>query len=171
MATGIEQPAHVTARPQQQFDRSTILPENPEEVTATWLQHNWNPRIRAVEIRQTVKGTATKLLMNLFYSETHQEVERDQDGRDPKIDRVCIKGGFDPALFKWGTRKAYVREAEFYGRLAPKLDIRQMKPYFVTTNPTQGQGIIVLEDLEAAVCLENAFSHTRRLKLLLVCET
>jgi hypothetical protein len=95
-------------------------------------------------VSHIIWGTATKVLMNVTYS-------KDPGPHDPP-EKLCVKGGFDPTMRDLGLATAYRREAEFFGRLAPMLQIPLPRCWYARSDLNQGQGIIVLDDVAATGC-------------------
>lgn len=123
-----------------ELDCVLSIPSTVKEITLEWVQQKVNPKIKTCTPRGTIVGTATKVMMDLTYEDDTLDLQT-----LPKS--ICVKGGFTADLHSWGTRKAYIREADFFARLAYKLDLILPKAFFATTNYAQGQGIVVLEDL------------------------
>ena len=71
--------------------------------------------------------------------------------------RIFFKGGFNPELIAVAPSllDTYRREAEFYHYLHHKLasaGMRLPQPYYTGVDSVSGQGIVVVEDLEASSC-------------------
>ncbi|KAL6917052.1 hypothetical protein ACHAPO_009337 [Fusarium lateritium] len=114
------------------------LPLTVAELTASWFAKIFEKPVKEVTINETIHGTASKILLKLAFD-------------DETIARVCVKGGFNPALvaslpFMFAV---YRLEAEFYYYLAPKLKIPLPRTIYAGTDTVNGQGIVVLEDLKA----------------------
>ncbi|OAL27834.1 hypothetical protein AYO20_09687 [Fonsecaea nubica] len=129
-----------------ELECQTPLPATVDEITLEWIQDKLNPHIKSCTPRDTIVGTATKVILDLEYDD-------DIEHTDHLPASICVKGGFTADLHSWGTRKAYVREADFFARLAHELDMILPEAYFAATNTTQGQGIVVLQDLAANKCV------------------
>ncbi|KAG8672237.1 hypothetical protein FPOAC2_05608 [Fusarium poae] len=117
---------------------SDALPLTVEELTASWFAKILEKPVKDVTVDETIHGTASKILLKLAFD-------------DETIARVCVKGGFNPALvaslpFMFAV---YRLEAEFYYYLAPKLKIPLPRTIYAGTDTVNGQGIVVLEDLKA----------------------
>jgi hypothetical protein len=124
------------------------LPMVVEELTPEWLSaalsvRSPGLRVDDVEVVHVVWGTATKVLLKLHYG--HRP-----EGGPPE--QVCVKGAFDPALLELGMASAYQAEVDFYAELAPSLSIPSARCWYAAGNPTQQQGILILDDLAATGC-------------------
>jgi hypothetical protein len=121
------------------------LPVTVEELTAEWLTRVLGEtlpgvRVSGVEIEHVNWGTATKALLRLRFDEPVSGAP----------ERVCVKGGFDPSMAHFGIGPAYRREAEFFGRIAPAIDLPLPRCWFAGANEEQDQGVIVMDNLAAA---------------------
>ncbi|OTB07493.1 hypothetical protein M426DRAFT_19836 [Hypoxylon sp. CI-4A] len=127
---------------------SLELPTVPEEVTASWLAGVLGTKIRSINIKKVVSGTASKLLVSVEY-----EDDADADKTTPRPTDLCLKGGFNPAFIQqvpWIVM-IYQREVEFFNRIAPSLDHMEIpKSWWAGHNAKQG--IVVLDDLAVRGC-------------------
>ncbi|KAB5536332.1 kinase-like domain-containing protein [Coniochaeta sp. 2T2.1] len=126
------------------LDSAERLPVVPEEVTASWLTKVLGRPVKTVTLKDALHGTASKLLYEVMY----------EDGGDTTAlpTRICIKGGFNPALLKIHPtlNAVYRREAEFYYYIAPTVSMRLPKVWYNGSDTVTGQGIVILDDLKAA---------------------
>lgn len=123
--------------------QETALPAAPEDITAEWLTHALGHDVAAVEFPEVVWGTATKVRLEVTYAEDQPA------GAPPRA--LCAKGGLDARLDDWGLGPAYVREAQFFGELAPSLG-GVPRCWFAGIDPEGGQGVVLLDDLVATGC-------------------
>lgn len=119
---------------------SDPLPLTVEELTAPWFTKILGKPVKDAAVVETIHGTASKILIKLTF----------EDSTNAPI-RVCVKGGFNPALltslpFMFAV---YRLEAEFYYHLAPKIKIPLPPTIYAGTDTINGQGIVVLGDLKA----------------------
>ncbi|MET0986640.1 MAG: phosphotransferase [Steroidobacteraceae bacterium] len=122
-----------------------MLPITLDALDLNWLDtalRSRSPavRLRAIRDRKIILGTATKILV-------HVEYER-PPGVDEPPERLCIKGGFDEALRPM-TARAYQSEAHFYAHVARDLGIPLPRCWYAAASPAQGQGVVILDDLNA----------------------
>ncbi|PNP51921.1 hypothetical protein FNYG_15862 [Fusarium nygamai] len=120
---------------------SDPLPLTVKELTASWFTKILGKPVKDAAIVETIHGTASKILIKLTF----------EDSVDNTPTRVCVKGGFNPALlaslpFMFAV---YRLEAEFYYHLAPKIGIPLPSTVYTGTDTANGQGIVVLADLKA----------------------
>jgi len=118
------------------------LPVKIEELTAEWFtgvlcESLPSAQVSAVEVEHVTWGTATKALLRLHFYEAVAGAP----------ERVCVKGGFDPSMAHFGIGPAYRREAEFFGLIAPEIDLPLPMCWFAGANEEQDQGVIVMENL------------------------
>jgi hypothetical protein len=115
-----------------------------DEVTATWFTKILRRPVKTATIVEALHGTASKLLCELTY----------EDGNDAASlpTRVCVKGGFNPALTRLhpAMNAVYRREAEFFYHIAPTVPMMRLPPaWYCGSDTVTGQGIVVLDDLKA----------------------
>ncbi|KAF4995617.1 hypothetical protein FGRMN_5008 [Fusarium graminum] len=120
---------------------SEPLPLTVEELTATWFTKVLGQPVKDAKIVEAIHGTASKILIQLTYKSTDNDTPT----------RVCVRGGFNPALvasfpFMFAV---YRLESEFYHYLAPKIKIPLPPTIFIGTDTVNGQGLVVLGDLKA----------------------
>ncbi|MET0984006.1 MAG: oxidoreductase family protein [Steroidobacteraceae bacterium] len=123
-----------------------MLPMTVDALDLDWLNaalRTWTPSVRvtAIRDRKIILGTATKILV-------HVEYERPPAAGEPP-EHLCIKGGFDESL-RPVTARAYQSEAHFYAHVARGLDIPLPRCWFAAASAVQGQGIVILDDLNDA---------------------
>ncbi|KAM0341660.1 hypothetical protein ACHAPU_009906 [Fusarium lateritium] len=116
------------------------LPLTVEELTASWFTKVLGQTVKEAKVVEAIHGTASKILIQLIY-----------ENNDDAPTRVCVKGGFNPALvaslpFMFAI---YRLESEFYHYLAPKINIPLPPTIFAGTDTVNGQGLVVLADLKA----------------------
>ncbi|KAK4446097.1 hypothetical protein QBC34DRAFT_411944 [Podospora aff. communis PSN243] len=128
------------------LDSSDALPVIVEEVTPAWFTKIFGRPVKNAELVEAIHGTASKLLYELTY-----EDEKDATSLPT---RVCVKGGFNPALTKLhpALNAVYRREAEFFYHIAPSVPMRLPAAWYCGSDTVTGQGIVVLEDLKAKGC-------------------
>ncbi|KAF5715044.1 aminoglycoside phosphotransferase [Fusarium mundagurra] len=122
---------------------SDSLPLTVEELTASWFTKILGKPVKDAAIVKEIHGTASKILMKLTFDNSAEN--------DNTPTRVCVKGGFSPALvaslpFMFAV---YRLEAEFYYYLAPQIAIPLPPLIYAGTDTVKGQGIVILADLEA----------------------
>ncbi|KAF5027406.1 hypothetical protein F66182_483 [Fusarium sp. NRRL 66182] len=120
------------------MESNDALPLTVQELTATWFTKILGRPVNKATVVETIHGTASKILI---------ELELDDSGPT----RVCVKGGFNPALvqslpFMFAI---YRLEAEFYYHLGPTVKIPLPPTLYAGTDTVNGQGIVVLADLKA----------------------
>jgi hypothetical protein len=117
------------------------LPTTPEELTAGWFSDALGTDVQEALVEDIIWGTATKVLVNLHYTEPGPELPA----------TVCVKGCFDERLQAMGSAAsdAYRIEARFFGDLAEKLPVALPRAFFTAITPHAYQGIVVMEDLRA----------------------
>ncbi|KAI1390064.1 kinase-like domain-containing protein [Hypoxylon trugodes] len=125
---------------------SEPLPLIPQEITTEWCTKVLGHKVKTIAITKEIHATASKLLADIVY----------EDGTDTSDapTKICIKGGFNPALTSLypALFAAYRREAEFYFYLAPIVDLNLPQVWYNSTDTVSGQGIIVMSDLIAQGC-------------------
>ncbi|KAF4342073.1 aminoglycoside phosphotransferase [Fusarium beomiforme] len=100
--------------------------------------------VKDVIIEETIHGTASKILVTLtLYGDM-----------GASSISACVKGSFNPKLnealpFLSGL---YRREAEFYHYIAPRLNIALPDTWYVGTDTTNGQGIVIMGNLKVQGC-------------------
>lgn len=119
---------------------SDPLPLTPEELTAAWFTKILGKPVKDATIVKAIHGTASKILVELTF-----------EGSADAPTKVCVKGGFNPALlaslpFMFSI---YRLEAEFYYYIAPTINIPLPPTVYCGTDTVKGQGIVVMADLEA----------------------
>ncbi|KAH7020057.1 kinase-like domain-containing protein [Ilyonectria destructans] len=124
------------------------LPTSPESITPKWLSESFGLKVEGINIRHVIPGTATKVLADLEYPVGSQV--KDKSSSHPTA--ICIKGGFDQSLFDLGMTSAYLREVHFFAEFGNSEHVRTPHMWYGATNPTQGQGIVIMEDLSAKGC-------------------
>ncbi|KAH6871625.1 kinase-like domain-containing protein [Thelonectria olida] len=122
------------------INSSEPLPISKEELTAAWFTNTLGKPVKEATIVEFIRGTASKILAELTFEDC-------VDGPA----RVCVKGGFDPALlaslpFMFAL---YRREAQFYYDIGPKINIPLPPTMYCGTDTVNGQGIVVMADLKA----------------------
>lgn len=118
------------------------LPALPQDITPTWLSHVLGHKIKTVTIRHILPGTATKAFITVTY----------EDENVPLPSNICLKGGFNPGLIKMMpfVLTIYKREVDFYTKLAPSLNKNMDLPRTYWARHSEKQGVIIMDDLEAA---------------------
>ncbi|KAK8128456.1 hypothetical protein PG984_009564 [Apiospora sp. TS-2023a] len=126
------------------------LPVTPDQVTVDWCSEALGFAIQEFTAVDTIHGTASKILLELKACDD-VEVE---DTADPRPDRICVKGGFDPDILAMypGLNATYRREAEFYYHIAPLLTMRLPKAWYCASDTINGQGIVIMDDLRSTGC-------------------
>ncbi|KAI2464464.1 kinase-like domain-containing protein [Annulohypoxylon bovei var. microspora] len=123
------------------------LPTVPEEVTASWLAEVLGTKIKSIDVKKVMPGTASKICVTVEYEDA------DSDKTTPRPTDLCIKGGFNPAFLKqlpWVVM-IYQREVEFFNRVAPSLDHMEL-PKSWWAGKTAKQGIVIMDDLSSQGC-------------------
>jgi aminoglycoside phosphotransferase (APT) family kinase protein len=121
------------------------LPASIDELDIAWFADALrsalpDAQLSGVENEVINWGTATKALFRLKYHSAGPDAP----------EQICVKGGFDAAMAEFGLGTAYRNEAEFFGRIAPHLDIPLPKAWYAGVNVEQDQGIVIMENLAAA---------------------
>lgn len=126
---------------------SDPLPLTVEGLTASWFSKILGKQVKEASIVETMHGTASKILVQLDLEDADAAAG---DSEAPPT-RVCVKGGFNPALVALhpSLLAVYRLEAEFYYYLGPTVNMRLPKTWYCGTDVVSGQGIVVLADLKA----------------------
>ncbi|KAM6530150.1 hypothetical protein FALCPG4_008274 [Fusarium falciforme] len=118
---------------------SDPLPLTVEELTASWFTKILSKPVHDVRVVEAIHGTASKILLELTF----------ENSADVPI-RVCVKGGFNPALTGIPYILAVYRlEAEFYYHVAPTIKMPLPPTLYSGTDTVNGQGIVVMADLKS----------------------
>jgi hypothetical protein len=120
------------------------LPMTVAEVDRDWMQLALEQRYPGVEVlsvavRAVQFSTATRVLVGVDFGLSSPGL--------PAL--LCVKGGFDCAEY---DRRAvtFRREARAYGDVLPKLSVLRPACYFAAVDESNGQGLVILEDVIAA---------------------
>ncbi|KPM41942.1 hypothetical protein AK830_g4601 [Neonectria ditissima] len=128
------------AAPRAVFDSDKPLPGTPEDITVQWLSEALDVPVKDFTQTGVSHGTSSKVFLHLVFA----------DGVETDIPtRVCVKGGFNPALRAafpemWAT---YRREAEFYYYIAPLTSMLLPRTWFAGTDTVNGQGVFIMSDV------------------------
>ncbi|KAF4974287.1 hypothetical protein FZEAL_8791 [Fusarium zealandicum] len=119
---------------------SDPLPLSTEELTAAWFSKVLGKTVGDAKIVEVIHGTASKIRVELTF----------EDSADAPT-KVCVKGGFNPALlaslpFMFSV---YRLEAEFYYYIGPTVNVPLPQTVYCGTDTVNGQGIVVMADLKA----------------------
>ncbi|REG58420.1 phosphotransferase family enzyme [Paraburkholderia sp. BL6669N2] len=119
------------------------LPVDVSEVTAKWLTQALQTYCEGVEITSlklvdVIYGTATKLRVHLEYN------ARGNEAGLPRS--LIVKGGFVPE-YRHLNVYIYEYEARFFEEVQPELPVRVPRAFFSATDHSNGQSIVILEDL------------------------
>jgi len=119
------------------------LPLTPEEITTGWLRDalaDAHPDVEVTEatVDHVIWGTATKVFVHVRYAA--------DPGPAGPPERLCIKGGFDPAL-RPVVASGYHAEARFFADIAPGIPGALPRSWFAATDPEHDQAIVILGDL------------------------
>lgn len=122
------------------------MPVSVEGVTAEWLTDALSIRYPGTVVEQSdhldlIEGTATKVRVRNRY---------DQAGVDHGLaPTMIVKGGWAP--HSEAMSEIYLREAQFYHHVAPRVALRMPQCHFAGTDSTAGsfRCTVVLEDLDA----------------------
>ncbi|CAH0021038.1 unnamed protein product [Clonostachys rhizophaga] len=116
------------------------LPVRPGDVTADWLSRVLARKVKTATIDRIMPGTATKVFVTVMF---------DEAGAGPV--KLCVKGGFNPDLIQMMpfVVMIYQREVDFYNNVAPLLEHMDLPKSWWAEHSSE-QGIIIMEDLEAA---------------------
>lgn len=140
-------------------DEALPLPLVPEEVTVAWLSTVLGRNIKSLEITRTIHGTASKVFV------TAQPADENNDNKKEESLHLCLKGGFDPNQRReWPVVLGWcISEAAFFSRLAPTLSHHLSLPHhhWAGHSASQGQGIVILDDLSEQGCTFGDALHTR----------
>lgn len=125
------------------LDSPDSLPVTVEEVTTIWFTKILGHRVKTAALIEAIHGTASKLLYELSYEDTHNAASLPT--------HVCVKGGFNPDLVKLhpALNAVYRREAEFFYHIASTVSLRLPPAWYSGSDVVTGQGIVVLDDLKA----------------------
>ena len=122
--------------------RAEKLPERVEQVNAAWLTGLLQNRypgllIESMEVLRLINTHTTKMRLAL---------EVNQVGRDAGIPRqVCLKANWSG---NFRNVDITALEARFYYFVRDSLNIPAPACYYADWDPEDGQGIVVMEDLE-----------------------
>lgn len=135
------------------------LPMVPEEVTAAWLGTVLGRSIKSLEITRIMHGTASKVFVTAHPAD-------DSSGKTNNEGplHLCLKGGFDadqrrdwPVVIGW-----LISETAFFKNVAPALTHLSLPHHhWAGHSASQGQGIVVLDDLSALGCTFGDALRTR----------
>jgi len=95
------------------LDKAAQLPRTVEHLTAAWMTAALGERfpgveVSAVETKEVIWGTATKVRLHLSYA---------VGGRPAELpEAVCVKGGFDERISGFAVESAYDANAELRGK-------------------------------------------------------
>ncbi|KAI8663760.1 CHK domain-containing protein [Fusarium keratoplasticum] len=121
------------------MESSDPLPLTVEELTASWFTKILGKPVHDARVVEAIHGTASKILLELIF----------EDSANVPI-RVCVKGGFNPALTGIPYMLAVYRlEAEFYYHVAPTIKMPLPPTLYSGTDTVNGQGIVVMADLKS----------------------
>jgi len=125
--------------PRGVLNSTEALPVVVEEVTAEWFSKILGWPVTVAKLVEPIHGTASKLLYEVGFK-----------GRS-EVARVCVKGGFNPALVKLhpALNAVYRREAEFFYHIGPTVTMRLPAVWYCGSDTVTGQGIVVFDDLKA----------------------
>jgi hypothetical protein len=122
--------------------RSEKLPERVEQVTADWLTRLLQNRypglvIENMEVVKLINTHTTKMRLALDFN---------QVGRDAGIPRqVCLKANWSG---NFRNVDITALEARFYHFVRDSLKVPVPECYYADWDPADGEGIVVMEDLE-----------------------
>ncbi|KAM0295394.1 hypothetical protein HYE67_006492 [Fusarium culmorum] len=124
---------------------STLLPSLPQDITTDWLSPKIGVKNATLELNDTIGGTATLVLMTA----TPEQAGGDETVLKPL--RVCIKGGFNPAMLAQFPfiLSLYNREVDFYNNLGPQVPHLNI-PRKLWAEKSDNNAILIMEDLAAA---------------------
>lgn len=123
---------------------SLRLPTTVADVDAAWLQEALKTSrpevvVESMTVRDVRYSTATRILVDVSYGS-------DAEGLPSQL---CVKGGFDCS--EYDKRAVTFRhEARAYGELLPLLQVQRPDCFFAAIDRSNGQGVLVLEDVVAA---------------------
>ena len=119
------------------------LPLQPQDITPAWLTealrvHHPGAAVAAVEIKDIIRGTSTKIRVRVCY----------EAGGDAGLTpTLIVKGGFEEHS-QW-MAGMYADEVRFYRDVRPFVDMNTPACYFAGSDPSSHQSIVILEDLRA----------------------
>lgn len=109
------------------------LPTAPHEITARWLSQALGTRIAGASVDSVIAGAATKVRIRL-------------DGGETVVVKAPMSGAEqDPASLSF-----FALEVAFYRDVAPLLDVGSPRCLYAETRPSEGQALVILEDLRDA---------------------
>ncbi|KAJ4319939.1 hypothetical protein N0V84_006122 [Fusarium piperis] len=117
------------------------LPRLPEDITAEWLSPKIGVKNAKIEVKKTVAGTATLVLVTVT----------PEDGDDKKPLDICVKGGFNPIMLSQFPfiLSLYTREVDFYNNLAPRVPHLNV-PRKLWAEKNAENAVLIMEDIAAA---------------------
>ncbi|KAM5346091.1 hypothetical protein ACJ41O_009096 [Fusarium nematophilum] len=133
------------------LNTTKTLPISPDEITIRWLADSTGLDVTSFRIRETIPGTSTKILIDVIHEEESANQHSSTEAC-PATKAICIKGGFDKELFQLAMSSAYLREVHFFAEFGTMSKLRIPYMWHGATNPRQGQGIIIMEDLASKGC-------------------
>ena len=112
---------------------------SPQWLTAALAERSPGTVVRDVAVESVIWGTATKVFLEVDYS------QRPQDGPP---DSLCVKGGFQDEL-RAIVGAGYQIEANFYRDIAPALESGLPRCWYAGASPEQNQGLVITDDLRS----------------------
>lgn len=111
------------------------LPLTVEEISAEWLIEALDVPVKEFKITNAMHGTSSKIFIDLEF-----------EGETDVPTRVCVKGGFSPAIREafpdmWAS---YRPEVEFYNFIAFKTSMPLPRTWFCGTDAVSGQGLVII---------------------------
>jgi hypothetical protein len=124
------------------FGSEKPLPITVDGLTAAWFGEALGWNVTGVAIKKEIRGTASKIIVELEHADSGNGLPT----------RLCVKGGFNPELMRLvpAVLTCYRLEAEFYYYIAPKTGMNLPTTYFCGTDVVNGQGLVIMEDLESS---------------------
>lgn len=119
------------------------IPTSIEQIDRAWFASTLESDIRCTRIVKVIHGTATKVKVEIVYS-------------DDRVQTVWVKTGLEPHSKSIGNDRVYAGETFFYRNLSGRYETRTPHCLFADTDE-HGNSAIVMEDLEQQdVCFADA---------------
>jgi hypothetical protein len=109
------------------------LPTAPLEITGRWLSEALGTRIDNADVIDVIPGAATKVRVRLDGGAT-----------------IVVKAPMSGAEQNSATLSFFALEVAFYRDAAPLLDVGTPRCLYAETRPSEGQALVILEDLHDA---------------------
>ncbi|MET0984032.1 MAG: phosphotransferase [Steroidobacteraceae bacterium] len=112
----------------------TFIPTSIQQIDRAWFAAAIGPDVSDAQIVKVIHGTATKVKVDLVYSDERKQT-------------VWVKTGLEPHSRSIGNDRVYAGETFFYRNFNGKYETRTPRCLFADTDQ-HGNSAIVMEDLE-----------------------